>query len=280
MQEDRQNNNKYNNKRNFDQRQNKVQYYNNDNKIRQQIKKSFQHVSEFAQEQLDDSQKNFVPPKYNNFVENKAASEYVEKLLKNLPNVLLSLSILALQRKQIIKTFVDAYTNAQSKIKNPTPMVEKILIVIQEYGRIIYNLGTFKKLNWMIGSLTLFLNDIPVIFQNIRLYGTNVQEKNQLLILDKIVSNIEKLKENVLPHDKNQNNQNQYYQKIQKDLDTLKEFMNTKKTPSSDSDTNKHQEKTMKNIISRVSKNMENSHKTFSSQNKKSSNKHKKKTKR
>jgi len=87
--------------------ENNTKFFNKNNKINR-----FKRDNDNVDKNINDSYKNFVPEKYKKFSEKQEKTTPLnKKILKFVPNFLLSLSILAKKNKEVIKPMVEAFIN-------------------------------------------------------------------------------------------------------------------------------------------------------------------------
>jgi len=158
------------------------------------IKKTHEDVKENTGIDLIKYSKN----KYKNFVEDvKKSSPEHGNIFRYLPNVLLSLSILASNNRELIKPIILSYIKARKQLDGTSSPQATVAIFLSEYAKIIYNMPVFDSISMSFNALTLFLEDIPSLIRNIKPLAKN-QQYLQFSIFSRLIKNIRDVKRDVI----------------------------------------------------------------------------------
>lgn len=107
-----------------------------------------------------------ISDKYQQFI-NVINKPYNKNLIKTLPIILLSITVLATKNKRILKPIYDAYLLASKGFNPDTTFIGKIINIIKSYIEILTKIGGLESLEISLVTLSLFVEDIPNIFKKL-----------------------------------------------------------------------------------------------------------------
>lgn len=155
------------------------------------VRKSFQLVNE---KMKNFNPKEYIGEKYKKFSD-KIKDPENKKLIEYLPAVFLAITLLAVKNKKLISPFIEAFHNTKVKVTADMTMTDKALLLIYEYGSLLYkNASILKTIETAMTLLTLFLEDIPNIFTKFESYNGI----SQFNINKNIIKNAVELQEDLI----------------------------------------------------------------------------------
>lgn len=143
------------------------------NKLINDIEKNYIRIARSQQKKIktitksiDDSNHSFISRNYNKLVK-KAKDISNNYILKNLPFLILSITILAVQNKGLLKPMMDSYKYIFNKPGN-TPFTSKIISIIIAYISIISNLPFLEKAESILSLVSLMTENIPAMIAQLK----------------------------------------------------------------------------------------------------------------
>lgn len=130
-----------------------------------------------------------ISDKYKNFI-NVINKPYNKNLIKTLPIILLSITVLATKNKRILKPIYDAYLLASKGFNPDTTFIGKIINIIKSYIEILTKIGGLESLEISLVTLSLFIEDIPNIFKKL----DNLPNIPTVTIYKNLIKNINDVK--------------------------------------------------------------------------------------
>jgi hypothetical protein len=104
---------------------------------------------------------------YRKFV-NKVNNPTNRRIVKMLPIVLLSLTVLAIKNKRLIKPLIEAYQVVIQTSNASETVGKKVIMIVKEYCKYFSTLGSsIETLDITMSTLSLFLEDIPQVFERL-----------------------------------------------------------------------------------------------------------------
>lgn len=193
---------------------------------RKKIVKSFEGVVQKLKPNVNMSEN------YKKFV-NKVNNPVNRKIVKMLPVVLLSLTILAVKNKRLLKPMLDAYQVSLASNQGST-IGDKAFYIAKEYVSSFTKIGIIEGVELAVTTLSFFLEDIPTVFERLDLtHGIS-----QLTIYKNILKNAVDLKKDFIDRprkdrkDKQENQEQKKRQQEEKDRQKqlqkdIQDFMKT-----------------------------------------------------
>jgi hypothetical protein len=186
------------------------------------ILKSFESINEKMKKY---SPKKFIADKYKKFSESIKNPEN-KKLISFLPAVLLSITFLAVKNKQLIRPFIESYYKTSKQVTPNMSMTDKVLLVISEYGNILYNnMNILTTFDAVMTLLILFLEDIPNLISKLDSY----KGISALQMQRNIIKNAADLQENLIDKPARERKKKEEEEKRQQKYKEMQEIVRKQK---------------------------------------------------
>lgn len=170
--------------------------------IKNNQQKVYKRVSEFNDKLVDKNGKynikNFASDKYKNF-SNKFKNPANRKIIKLLPAILLSITVLASKNIHVLNSLYKTYDIA-SKIlpKSDSNVFGKTVEIIKIYIDVIKELKIFDRFDVVISTVVFFCEEIPNIYYNINNIINMSKNESQILVYKKIMNNVNRVNHEII----------------------------------------------------------------------------------
>lgn len=170
--------------------------------------------------------------KFKNFieVENKNNPD-IAKILKTIPTILLSITLLLQKSGKLVKPLVEAYINVMNNDPDvDRTLLTKIWLIIKQYFANLNNLkGSLSTLSAYLTLLYLFVEDIPNVFKRINVNKPLSREA----IFKQLIPTLADIEERFIIEPRErlelQRKQKENFLKIKKEKDKLREWLDKHK---------------------------------------------------
>lgn len=153
---------------------------------------------------------------YKQFV-NKVNNPVNRKIIKLLPVILLSITVLAVKNKRLIKPMIDAY-QITSGVPGSSSVADRAVLIAREYSKFFSSMNAIESLELALSTLSFFLEDIPAVFDRL----DTQHGLSQLTVQKNIFRNVADLKKDFLDKPRKEKKEREQQQEQKKQQQALK----------------------------------------------------------